>query len=104
MIAQKKVNYSKKEISKKISNSIGLSGSFVDRYLDYLLILMIDELIENNIIKIKNFGTFKLIRKKERLGRNPKDKNKEYVITARNVIQFKASDNLKDKLNKNENF
>ena len=51
-------------------------------------------------MKIKKFGTFSLNYKKKRNGRNPKNK-KSYEIQERNVVTFKASENLKFKININ---
>tara|TARA_B100001287_G_C22645280_1_gene512336 strand:- start:341 stop:697 length:357 start_codon:yes stop_codon:yes gene_type:complete len=44
-------------------------------------------------VKIHNFGTFTLKRKKSRLGRNPKTKE-EVIIKDRYVVTFKASKNI----------
>jgi len=53
-------------------------------------------------IKISNFGTFTIRKKKTRIGRNPKTKE-EKMISARNVILFKPSKNFKDFINLVEN-
>ena len=53
---------------------------------------------ENNKIKIASFGTFLKKRKKSREGRNPKTKEKK-IISARNVVIFKASKFFKNKIN-----
>ena len=47
-------------------------------------------LISNNIVKIHNFGTFKIKKKNERIGRNPKTKE-DVIISSRNVISFTPS-------------
>ena len=54
----------------------------------------------NNYIKKDNFslkglGSFKIIHKKERLGRNPKTKEK-FSISARNTISFTTSKKLSE--------
>ena len=48
---------------------------------------------------MKNIGTFKLLLKKERIGRNPKTK-KEIIIKQRKSVSFTVSKNLSDLLNK----
>ena len=58
--------------------------------------------MNNKIVKIHNFGTFKLKRKNSRLGRNPKTKE-EVIISERNVITFIPSKNILKKLNENFN-
>ena len=55
-------------------------------------------LIKSENVKISSFGTFKVNKKKERIGRNPKTKI-EAMISARKVIKFKPSLELKNKIN-----
>ena len=47
-------------------------------------------LINNEEVKISGFGNFKILNKKERPGRNPKNGNPA-IISARRVVTFKAS-------------
>ena len=54
--------------------------------------------LNNEKVKIAKFGTFILRKKKQRLGRNPKTKETK-IISERNVIIFKPSKYLKDKIN-----
>ena len=65
---------------------------------------IIEEIIlglqKNNIVKIHNFGTFKIKSKKSRIGRNPKTKE-EVMISARNVVSFIPSKYILKKLNLN---
>jgi Bacterial nucleoid DNA-binding protein len=52
-------------------------------------------------VKIAKFGTFILRKKKERIGRNPKTKEKK-IISERNVILFKPSKEIKQYINSND--
>ena len=52
-------------------------------------------------IKIHSFGTFQVVNKKERVGRNPKTKI-EAKITARKIVKFKPSQKIKEKINKHD--
>ena len=56
-----------------------------------------DILIIQKKVNIKNFGSFKIIFKDKREGRNPKTKEK-FTISSRNVIKFVSSDILKQKI------
>ena len=60
---------------------------------------MTEELVKSNKVKISSFGTFKIVNKNERIGRNPKTKV-EAKITSRKVVKFKPSLFIKKKLNK----
>ena len=87
----------KKDISKRIYSKIGLSILYTDKITDDLISLL-KVLIKSKEINIKNFGTFKIKEKKERIGRNPKNK-KTYIIKARKSLSFKVSKNLNNKIN-----
>jgi hypothetical protein len=49
---------------------------------------------EEGRLEIRDFGVFQTKKRKERIGRNPKDK-KEYPIPARRVVTFKMGRELK---------
>ena len=93
----KKDQLTKKDISKKINSRIGLSKAYTDKITDNL-ILILKDLIKNKEINIKNFASFKIIEKKERVGRNPKN-NDTYLIKARKSLSFKISKKLNNKIN-----
>ena len=97
MLKIKKTQLTKKDISKKINLEIGLSKSYANKITDNLIFILKD-LIKNKEINIKNFGSFKIVRKNERIGRNPKN-NKTYLIKERKSLSFKISKNLNNKIN-----
>ena len=91
------LNLTKKQISKKIYSKIGFSFDFITEITDEIIYIL-KKSIKNKKLNIKNFGTFKLREKKERLGRNPK--NKEiYKINERMTLSFTASKKLKERIN-----
>jgi len=47
-------------------------------------------LVSGEQVKISSFGTFSVLQKKERIGRNPRT-GKDATITPRQVISFRAS-------------
>jgi integration host factor subunit alpha len=85
----KRNNLKKLEISKNLSKKMGFSILFSKKVIDDLLNVLILSIKENNL-NLKNLGVFKIIKKKERLGRNPKTKE-NYKISARKALSFKAS-------------
>jgi integration host factor subunit alpha len=93
-------NTHKKNIIENIFNKIGLPSNYTTKIIDDIVVILISGIIKKKIIKIKNFGTFSLRKKNKRIGRNPKSK-KEYEITERNVVVFKAVEIIKKKLNNN---
>jgi len=94
-----KRNFTKKNLSNKIYQKIGFSKNFSSIIIDNFFETLISELTKSNKIKISSFGTFKVINKKERIGRNPKTKI-ETKICSRKVVKFKASSFVKKKINR----
>ena len=94
-----KKNFSRKDLSNKIYREIGFSKNFSSILVDNFFESLISELTKSNKIKISSFGTFKVINKKERIGRNPKTKI-EAKICSRKVVKFKPSSFVKKKINR----
>ena len=78
---------------------LGFSKKITEILIDDFFEIVLDKLIENNKVKISNFGTFILKNKRERMGRNPKTKEKA-IISQRNVITFKPTKEVKTYINK----
>jgi nucleoid DNA-binding protein len=97
MLKDKKRNITKKDIIIKISNKIGLSKSYINVLLDDFFVILKQNIKSNNL-NIKNFGKFRILNKKERFGRNPKNKV-IYKISARKSLVFNASKKLITKIN-----
>ena len=60
--------------------------------------ILVQSLIKSEKIKISSFGTFLVLNKKKRMGRNPKTKV-EAIILPRKVVKFSPSKIIKEKLN-----
>ena len=93
-----KKSFTRKNLNYKIYQNVGFSKSFTSKIIDDFFDTFTAELIKSNKVKISSFGTFEVIDKKERIGRNPKTKD-EAKITARKVVKFKPSLSIKKKLN-----
>ena len=93
-----KKNYTRKNLNHKIYQNVGFSKSYSSKIIDDFFESFSSELIKSNKVKISSFGTFEVINKKERMGRNPKTKD-EAKITARKIVKFKPSLSIKKKLN-----
>ena len=91
-------NLTKKEIINSIYMQLGYSKKLIENILEDIFDLLLENLKNDGKVKISNFGTFILRHKKSRIGRNPKTKKKA-IITERNVILFKPSKILKNKIN-----
>ncbi|MGF1545116.1 MAG: integration host factor subunit alpha [Parvularculaceae bacterium] len=83
-------------IYRELGVSRNESASFVERILEEV----IASLERGESVKISSFGTFTVREKKMRMGRNPKT-GEEVPITPRRVISFRASNVMKDQINRN---
>ena len=91
-------NFTRKDLSNKIYKNIGFSKNLSLKIVDNFFESIISAIIKSNKIKITSFGTFSVLTKKERIGRNPKTKV-EAKIFSRKVVKFKPSLKLKEKIN-----
>ena len=94
-------NFTRKDLSFKIYKNLGFSKNLSSKIVDDFFETIILDIIKSNKIKISSFGTFKVLNKKERIGRNPKTKEKK-IISERNVILFKPSKEIKQYINSND--
>ena len=83
-------------LSKKTGFSINLSKKLINDFIEILI-----QNIRIKSLNIKNIGTFRLINKKERIGRNPHTQ-KKFVISKRKSLSFIPSKKISNKLNNNK--
>ena len=93
-----KKNLTRETLSKKIYQTLGFSFNLSNKLVNDVFEEILNGLIKNDKVKIASFGTFKKSIKNERVGRNPKTKE-EVIISQRAVVKFKASEQLKNKIN-----
>ena len=94
-------NFTRKDLSKKIHKNVGFSKNLSSKIVDDFFETIILEIIKSNKIKISSFGTFSILNKKERMGRNPKT-GVQAKIFSRRVVKFRPSLSFKNKINQNE--
>jgi len=87
------------DLSEAVYNEIGLSRTESAQILETLLDEISEALAQGETVKLSSFGSFVVRAKKLRIGRNPKT-GEEVPITPRRVLSFRASNVLKQKINK----
>ena len=95
------LSITKKILAKKLSKKFGTSITINSKIIDEIFNFTKKKLIEEKKFNIKNLGLFKIVNKNQRIGRNPKTKE-ERIISERNVILFKPSNELKRYINKDD--
>ena len=85
-------------LSAKASEKLGISQALCENIISSIFEGIIDLLDEEKILKVQNFGTFKIHAKKERFGLNI-SRMQPVTISSRRVINFLASKKLKAQIN-----
>ena len=94
----KKMN--KSDLVNKISNkSDSFTDDDIEKSVNSILELISKSLSKKHRVEIRNFGTFSIRPREERLSRNPKT-GTSVLVEAKNHPYFRASKNLKQSLNK----
>jgi integration host factor subunit alpha len=90
----------KVDLANEIRSRIGgMSKREAGLLVTILLQSISDALAKGELVKISGFGCFSVKKKKDRVGRNPHSGG-ELIIGARKVVTFKASQILRDLLNR----
>ena len=92
-------NITRDHIADYIYDEFGLTKKDCNDLVNDIIEEIISGLNNDQIVKIHNFGTFKLKNKKARIGRNPKTKE-NIMIAPRKVISFTASKHILENINK----
>tara|TARA_B100001250_G_scaffold144092_1_gene123337 strand:+ start:134 stop:430 length:297 start_codon:yes stop_codon:yes gene_type:complete len=93
-----RINLTKKDLVNLIYMQLGFSKQISENLIEDFFQTIILNLQKEETLKLTNFGTFFIRKKKSRLGRNPKTKEKK-IISERNVVLFKPSREFRDFVN-----
>jgi len=93
-----RINLTKKDLINSVYLQIGYSKQISESLINELFKLIELNLKNEKRIKISKFGTFTIKKKAQRIGRNPKTKERK-IISSRNVITFKPSKEFKKFVN-----
>ena len=88
----------KADIARILHGNAGVAKQDAARYIESTLEIIKEELIAGRQVKITGFGTFSVVSKKARKGRNPQTGG-TVILPARKVIKFKESRLVKEKVN-----
>ena len=89
----------KKEIVKKISEDIGLTQLKTKDIVQRTLDAIIQTLVSEGRIELRNFGVFEVKRRAPRKARNPRTGDKVYV-PSKNVVTFKPGKEMEELVRK----
>lgn len=80
-----------RELSQKLKVKDKEALSIIDSLIDSIK----ETILENGRLEIRDFGVFQVKKRKERIGRNPKNK-KEYPIPTHRAVTFKPGKQIKE--------
>ncbi len=93
-------NFTREDIAESLHADFGLTKKDCIVFVNDIIDIIIEGLKINGYVKIHNFGSFKIKRKKSRIGRNPKTME-DVIISERKVLKFKPSKMILEYINKN---
>ena len=89
----------KKQLVAKISSSMNLSKADAERTFDGITEIILSCLKGDEQVKIAGFGTYKVAKRKARVGRNPRT-GEQIQIAASQKVKFLPAKALKEMFNK----
>ena len=86
------------DLADAVLRRVGLSRVESAGIVDAVLAEIFDAIVSGEDLKLKSFGSFQVLSKKERLGRNPRT-GIPATVSARRVVTFKPSGVLRARIN-----
>ncbi|MFZ5766077.1 MAG: integration host factor subunit alpha [Thermodesulfobacteriota bacterium] len=93
-----KDNLTRKELARIINEKLGISQRSAAELVDQVFSTLKESLLNEEPVKLVQFGTFTVRKKSPRMGRNPRT-GETMEITRRSMVSFKASKALREKIN-----
>ena len=97
-----RINLTKKDLVNLVYMQLGFSKQISENLIEDFLSTIVSNIKDEKKLKLYKFGTFSIIQKKSRIGRNPKTKEAK-VISSRDVVLFKPSKEFKEFVNLKDN-
>lgn len=93
----------KRELVIKVTDKLGAKGlAITQQEVLEVVQAMIDEITETlaqgDTVVMRNFGAFQVREMKAKIGRNPKDPDRDVHIPARAAVKFKPGKEMKEKV------
>ncbi len=87
----------KKDIVLKITDSTGIKQVDVKTIVQATFDVIVESLVRNEKVELRNFGVFKIKERKARFGRNPRTGD-SVPVPPRKVVVFKPGLEMKQKI------
>ena len=90
------------DLAQTLRDNFGLTATDAYRMIDIIFDEICESLINGNDVKFSGFGTFKILTKPARIGRNPKN-GVPAIISARRVAAFRPSTEFRTRIGNKKN-
>src|SRR3990170_6124937 len=84
----KKSTMTKKKLINPISQDKGIHPNDVRHVIQAFLDKMTECLSEGNRLEFRDFGVFEVVKRRQKIGRNPKNATIPIIIPARSAVKF----------------
>ncbi|MCB1112600.1 MAG: integration host factor subunit beta [Chlamydiales bacterium] len=84
----KKNTMTKKKLINSIAQEKGIHPSDVRHVIQAFLDKMTHSLAEGDRLEFRDFGVFEVVKRKQKIGRNPKNAAVPIIIPERNAVKF----------------
>jgi len=85
------------DFANKLRERFGLTAADSTKLIDLVFSEIEESLVRGEEVKFSGLGSFKILEKPERMGRNPKT-GEPAVISARRVVSFRPSSEFRDRV------
>lgn len=91
------MSMTKKDIVLRVTDMTGIKQVDVKRIVQKTFDVIVEALIRNEKVELRNFGVFKIKERKARFGRNPRT-GESVPVPPRKVVVFKPGLEMKQKI------
>lgn len=95
MASNKKKTITKKNLINSISQEKGIHPNDVRSVIQSFLDKMTERLAEGDRLEFRDFGVFEVVKRRQKIGRNPKNAAVPIVIPARKAVKFTPGKKMK---------
>ena len=92
------MSLTRQDLAEAIQDHFGVPGREAERWTSFLLDEMTEALESGDSVGLSGFGVFEVVKRKPRVGRNPRTKE-AVPIPERTVVTFRPSEKLKLRMN-----
>ncbi len=93
-------SYTRNDLATELSQKANVSVDSAKGTVEDVLRLVSTALTDRKKVEFRGFGILEVVRRKEKVGRNPKaPQNGTYLIPAKNVVKFRIGKDLDGAIN-----